>query len=646
MTIKEVPRIILHGDLEEANLRVREGIRQLNILKNLMGFQRLDQDVRRVRYTDGSEITCRSIFGIDDVQIYVPKRIREKPKVERYVYVTISCYVTIWDLQTGEVAEIPGIIFPCHRDKLKDWLKGCKKVPTRQWLKDNPKHGRDYLEDNKVDAGNESRLISSSVFGFGLPQGVAFTHIVKDDVFDCSTCPDPPEVVADEIIWDGVYTPSGICNCFWDKTTERDRPGGSLDYKDSWQKQYMGDWYSQSRHRCRDVSVNVYHGFVPQVNNMVFLERWIWRCKYLPLNAYGSKGWTDSEVDKITCALTKMKYEVTHRDSAFGYIYYGHRITRRMEGRFHAYVMSYKTVLGDLILDLTPVRKLRDIFANLNDYQPLNVTLRNRNAETWVSKDTKFEETYLSDSYVENFINVHIEVNNLSSELGDYLKNSFPLSDPEHIYTFPSFDIRLPHAGFKRAVYKGSGDDPGGYTQYAVKAGKSMGKVDVDDRLAVSWCECPEKYGWYKVRLFFYTGRVEYSKLEQLYCPANAKHMNMIDWCNDGKYSKCYIGNRFSSVQATIELEHPEEYKKENTSIPGKPGWVKRYRRPEDYSGLCAFPDRECGYPEDGDYCYPFDGTYDIYTLGEAVEELINNCYKDGSDDQLIVYLLEREIKR
>ena len=74
MTIKEVPRIILRGDLEEANLKVREGIRQLNILKDNMSFQSLDQDARKIRYTDGSEITCRSIFGINDVQIYVPRK--------------------------------------------------------------------------------------------------------------------------------------------------------------------------------------------------------------------------------------------------------------------------------------------------------------------------------------------------------------------------------------------------------------------------------------------------------------------------------------------------------------------------------------------------------------------------------------------
>ena len=77
-----VPRIILSGDQEEARLRAREGIRQLGILKGLMSFGQLKQDVRKVRYTDGSEIVCRSIFGIEDVQIYVPPEKKKEIIVE------------------------------------------------------------------------------------------------------------------------------------------------------------------------------------------------------------------------------------------------------------------------------------------------------------------------------------------------------------------------------------------------------------------------------------------------------------------------------------------------------------------------------------------------------------------------------------
>ncbi len=114
---------------------------------------------------------------------------------------------------------------------------------------------------------------------------------------------------------------------------------------------------------------------------------------------------------------------------------------------------------------------------------------------------------------------------------------------------------------------------------------------------------------------------------------------------------------RFSSVQATIEIEKPENYpKKRNSTCTHLTSCTEhlRYKRPDEYEGneedyftsLCAFPNRTQGCPEDkeNDVCYPFDGTYDIFTLGEAVEELINNHYKDGSDDQLLVYLYEVEI--
>ena len=78
MEHRQTPRIILTGDEEEASHRVREGIKQLGILKGLMGFQKLKQDVRKVRYTDGSEITCRSVFGVEEIEIFAPSAIVER----------------------------------------------------------------------------------------------------------------------------------------------------------------------------------------------------------------------------------------------------------------------------------------------------------------------------------------------------------------------------------------------------------------------------------------------------------------------------------------------------------------------------------------------------------------------------------------
>lgn len=72
MAPRELPRIILEGDEESARHMAREGIRQLDILKDLMGFRSLQQDVRRVEYIDGSRIVCTSQFGINTVTLYAP----------------------------------------------------------------------------------------------------------------------------------------------------------------------------------------------------------------------------------------------------------------------------------------------------------------------------------------------------------------------------------------------------------------------------------------------------------------------------------------------------------------------------------------------------------------------------------------------
>lgn len=74
MEVSQIPRIIYDGDIEAASHLAREGMQQLNILKSLMSFNKLQQDVRRVEYIDGSRIVCRSCFGEDVVHIYVPEK--------------------------------------------------------------------------------------------------------------------------------------------------------------------------------------------------------------------------------------------------------------------------------------------------------------------------------------------------------------------------------------------------------------------------------------------------------------------------------------------------------------------------------------------------------------------------------------------
>ena len=79
--MKQLPRIVLKGDRQAAEEMIREGVRQFDILLQQMKFAGLEQDVRRVRYLDGSEIVCKSVFGDNTLEIYVPPEVTEK-KVE------------------------------------------------------------------------------------------------------------------------------------------------------------------------------------------------------------------------------------------------------------------------------------------------------------------------------------------------------------------------------------------------------------------------------------------------------------------------------------------------------------------------------------------------------------------------------------
>jgi hypothetical protein len=99
VAVSRVPRIILDGDEESASYMAREGIRQLGILKGLMSFNNLQQDIRKVEYIDGSRIVCRSCFGEDVVHIYAEK----DEWAERELIPRFFAFVTKEDRETGEL---------------------------------------------------------------------------------------------------------------------------------------------------------------------------------------------------------------------------------------------------------------------------------------------------------------------------------------------------------------------------------------------------------------------------------------------------------------------------------------------------------------------------------------------------------------
>ena len=614
MEVKQFPRIILRGDEEAASYMSREGMRQLDILKNLMSFRNLKQDVRRVRFINGSEIICRSIFGIEDIQIYAPKReIEVEITSKSYVYVTISDYVTIWDLKTGEVAEDicnnngevyddagnPLVTFPCHKDELVTWLKGIKDRPTRQVPE---------TEDNEKDIGNENRVLCEYGGCFGIVPPGNFTNLVHG-----------------ESVWPW-FTPDGIT--YWKYIfSEKDSPVGYPESL-SWHQNYKGHELVME-----DPSGDEkwWQGY--DYGGRYFLDIYKPRSRHLrlcpwPMNPL-SLECNNYEAVEMISKKAHINYMFTYLEVG---VQYPGTYSPIYRASMFSDIYSYKAPLGELIIDFIPRKKLEEKYSDLDDYTTFQETLR-------LYPGLRLNEFYTDvfDKPIMPVVDAHIANNNLDEELAKYIINAYP-SEAQVVW----FDTVHPL--------------PPDWITRCVGTTKRNLPLHESNRYGVSWCEQhPDRVQnvpWYKIKLFFYTGKITHTERDVSYGIDQSEVVEFdiktgwitkLDCPSGGETTVVY--DRFSSVQATIELEHPEIYpKKKNIFILEKPDWVKRYRRPEDYSSLCVFPYRECGYPEDeeNNICFPFDGTYDIYTLGEAVEELLNDHYEDGSNDQLLVYLLEK----
>ena len=80
---KMIPaKISLSGDKVRAEKLRAFGLSQLQILQEQMTFQDLKQGTRRVSFEDGSFVKIKSVFGLNEVSIFVPLVIVEKAEVE------------------------------------------------------------------------------------------------------------------------------------------------------------------------------------------------------------------------------------------------------------------------------------------------------------------------------------------------------------------------------------------------------------------------------------------------------------------------------------------------------------------------------------------------------------------------------------
>jgi hypothetical protein len=636
----EIPcKITPKGDKEYAKEFVGAAQSQLRILESEMTFLNLKQGARKVQLNPRTRVTALVCFNMREVIIDclpIIKKKKEKEELEKlskfYVYVTISDYVTIWDLLTGEVAEDicnnngkiyndngdPLVTFPCHKDELVKWLEGIKDKPTRQVLKDEPEDNRDYKIDNVLDIGNENRVEKANKWDpsynyyFGVLDPCVFTNTVRDIHVDTDpTYPySYPRKVYDLLEKDTPHS-GYVVSC---------EPG---DCSKSFYVNIEGMYYYPPNGNC----------MTGRYNTVKYFEPYQPRSKKLYLGSYPNPtymrpGSPSKRIEYSMPEDSPYLYPITMKSSAASfnctdaYSTWDWGLSHIIK---NGYAASFSTVLGNLIVNHNSARELSSDHDTLYDIFRQDFDLEGDCFSTFLREGTCY--------YLHKW------------ETRGSLWGS--CGSPEHAQEWLHWC--------------------------------SMETLSISDqiesesnRFGVTWCGSPYDYRnsleaqtdrWYRILLRFYMGGFH-----------TGGHSCLQNWSHDPSYCPNQVGcdvlppewggiptvcevtslsnelkERFSYVQPTIELEKPEGYPKEIN--------IAKYERPENYnanpdgtgfcidkkySTLCAFPGRDQGYCEENNKCFPFDGTYVLHTLGEAVEELINGHYVDGSDDQLLVYLYER----
>lgn len=92
-------KVTLLGDKDYATTLRVPAKNQLDILRQQMAKQGLLQGQRRLKFDDGTTFTCKSVFGIDSIEIYTPLLEDLKKKYNVFVAITIKSpfYVEIED---------------------------------------------------------------------------------------------------------------------------------------------------------------------------------------------------------------------------------------------------------------------------------------------------------------------------------------------------------------------------------------------------------------------------------------------------------------------------------------------------------------------------------------------------------------------
>jgi len=587
-------KITLVGDKNYARNFIGAGQSQLRILENQMSFQNLKQGIRRVRFNSRAMVETRVCFGLKEVIIYcLPAIIKGKgKKYERlpklYVYVTISDYVTIWDLLTGEVAEDicnneghvnnedgdPLVTFPCHKDELVTWLKGIKDRPTRQVLKDEPEDRKDYLDDNKKDQGCENRILkrnpedpsAGNCSGggctdcyYGLTDPVNFADTTTNSgmeppIICCPPpCTHPPGLGG--IMQYGLVTANNILTPIPEDDPIYEKVKESFACNNVTSHHYdcyafwngtLGLWCVTCKH------FNQTRSYVKYLRVWKTFSKHLYLCRF-PSPHYYLIAQPEIPIE-YCCPDTTVYEEPINFDvdvtyfNCYYYIYRGEAFVLSRTQR-HGTALTINTDLGNLLLDYRPARGLIEDVKSLAELM----------SEAALSGNGCFGASIPDGvcTTLKEFEQVR------------YFWEDSPYDNPVHA---------TGDCAWCRKEEQESVNDvlPGENTRYGISWCGSIydyrKSKDVDEE-GNPQTPIDQTDGWYRVLFRFFMGKfftsgheTRWNDFELGVCPTPSDCEGSGGTCESTEWSNISTAGRISSVQATIELEKPQDYPKDRTS--------------------------------------------------------------------------------
>jgi len=275
------PKVKLSGDESKAEKLRAFGLSQLQVLHRDMAFRGLQQNVRRVIFEDGTSVVVKSVFGLDEVNIFVPPAEVEEVEIAEEVEIE-EAKVTLLGGRIG-LRGGPASVVVCNPETIQPMT----------WSDRNPESmERSTHEPIRVDGGVSPYKWKVSGEGYWLDAAHSLKVLenVRGDVLGCSI-----ELYADNTIC-GVarITVTDVCEqvvngevsyvkaleWFEANPTEMDRgtklllhiTGGAAPYV--WNVEGKGFWFDEE-HILQEITTdNKWVHLYAEASSIVPIEIW------------------------------------------------------------------------------------------------------------------------------------------------------------------------------------------------------------------------------------------------------------------------------------------------------------------------------------------------------------------------------------